>query len=194
MIDRILSTAPAHQADGVGQVASLPFHRESTRIVAAPADAVFSHLDDHNRLAGHMNQSSWMMAGSKMDIKLDAAKGRAAGSHIRLRGRVLGIPIHVEEVVTEHMPPLRKAWETISTPRLLVIGRYKMGFEITPQGASSLLRVFIDYDLPSGLLTRWLGRFLGGFYARWCTQSMAKDAAAFFTPSALRKPPKKAAS
>ena len=194
MIDRTLSTVPAHQADGGSQSTLLPFHRESARIVAAPADAVFSHLDDHGRLTGHMSQSSWMMAGSRMDIELDAARGQAAGSHIHFRGRVLGIPIHVEEVVTEHAPPLRKSWETIGAPRLLVIGHYKMGFEITPQGTSSLLRVFIDYDLPSGLLTRWLGGLLGGFYARWCTQSMAKDAAAAFTPSVLHDPLKEVAS
>ena len=130
-----------------------------------------------------MSKSSWLMAGSKMDIELDAAMGRAKGSHIQLRGRVLGIPIHVEEVVTEHEPPLRKVWETIGTPNLLVIGPYKMGFAITPQAASSQLRVFIDYDLPGTLLLRVLGRLLGGFYARWCTESMAKDAAAFFAAS-----------
>ena len=193
MIDRTSSNAPAHQRDDASQTTLLPFHCESTRIVAALADAVFSHLDDHNRLTGHMSQSSWMMAGSRVDIKLDTAKGRATGSHIHLRGRVLGIPLHVEEVVTEHKPPLRKAWETIGTPKLLVIGHYNMGFEIAPQGTSSLLRVFIDYDLPEPLLMRWLGHLLGGFYARWCTESMAKDAAAFFTPSALQKPRKEAA-
>ena len=192
MIDRTSSTVPAHRRNGASQTTLLPFHCESSRIIAATADAVFSHLDAHNRLASHMTRSSWMMAGSAIDIEVDAAKGQAAGSHIHLRGRVLGIPIHVEEVVTEHEPPFRKAWETIGAPKLLVIGHYKMGFEITPQGASSLLRVFIDYDLPEPL--RWLGRLLGGFYARWCTESMAKDAAAFFTPSARQKLLKEAAS
>lgn len=194
MSEHILTTAPAHRSEGGSQPASLPFHCESTRIVAASADAVFLNLDDHDRLTAHMSQSSWMMAGSRMDIELDAAKGRAAGSLIRLRGRLLGIPIHVEEVVTEHAPPFRKAWETIGAPKLLVIGRYKMGFEITPQGTSSRLRVFIDYDLPAPLPERWLGFLLGGLYARWCTQSMANDAAASFAPTGLQKPPKEAAS
>ncbi len=184
MIERKSSSIPMDITFGASQTKLLPFHCESIRIVATSADAVFSHLDDHNRLAGHMSQSSWLMAGSKMAIELDAAKGRAVGSHIHLRGRVLGIPIYVEEVVSEHEPPFRKAWETMGVPKLLVIGHYKMGFEITPQGDSSLLRVFIDYDLPEPWLTRLLGQLLGGFYARWCTESMATDAAAFFTPSA----------
>ena len=183
MIERKSSTTPTDGSYGASQSKVLPFHTESTRIVTASADAAFSHLDDHNRLAGHMNQSSWLMAGSRMTIEMDAAKGRATGSHIHLRGRVLGIPIQVEEVVTEHEPPFRKAWETIGDPKLLVIGHYKMGFEITRQSTSSLLRVFIDYDLPEPWLTRLLGNLLGGFYARWCTDSMAKDAAAYFTPS-----------
>ena len=183
MIDLTSSSVPSHRRVGTSHTALLPFHCKSIRIVAAPADAVFWHLDDHNRLAGHMSQSSWLMAGSRMTIELDAAKGRATGSHIHLRGRVLGIPIHVEEVVTKHEPPFRKAWETIKVPKLLVIGHYKMGFEIRPQDASSLLRVFIDYDLPERWLTRLLGQLLGSFYARWCTESMAKDAAAYFSPS-----------
>ena len=188
MIDHLSSTDPKNRTDRANQAISLPFQCVSTRIVAATADALFRHLDDHNRLASHMSQSSWMMAGSTMDIELDAAKGQAEGSHIRLRGRVLGIPIFVEEVVTEHQPPFNKVWETIGVPKLLVIGDYKMGFEITPQGTSSLLHVFINYNLPEPLLMRLLGHVFGGFYARWCTESMAKDAAAYFTPSAVQKP------
>lgn len=127
-----------------------------------------------------MSKSSWMMAGSRMDVVLDADKGQAVGSHIRLKGRVLGIPLYVEEVVTERMPPLRKTWQTIDAPRLLVIGPYRMGFEITPRGDASELGVFIDYALPASRLWHWLGAILGGFYARWCTEKMADDAARAF--------------
>lgn len=91
-----------------------------------------------------MSRSSWMMAGSHMDISVDAAKGKAVGSHIQLDGRVLGVALHVDEVVTVREPPLRKVWETTSTPRLLVIGAYRMGYEIVPDGVASDLRVFID--------------------------------------------------
>ena len=72
---------------------SLPFHCESIRDVPAPADLLFSYLDDHTQLAAHMSKSSWMMLGSRMAVEVDAAEGRAIGSHIRLSGRVLGIPI-----------------------------------------------------------------------------------------------------
>ena len=55
----------------------LPLHFESSVLLSAPAEAVFPHLDDHRRLSAHMSQSSWMMAGSRMEIKLDASEGRA---------------------------------------------------------------------------------------------------------------------
>ena len=158
----------------------LPYHFESTVEVSATADAVFSHLDDHSRLSAHMSNSSWMMAGSRMAIELDASAGRAVGATIRLRGRVLGSPLCVDEIVTERVPPLRKVWETTGRPQLLVIGRYRMGFEITPKAKSAQLRVFIDYALPVEPFSRWLGRLFGHFYARWCTQRMADDAAMHF--------------
>lgn len=158
----------------------LPFHFETVVELNAPANAVFSHLDDHSRLSAHMSKSSWMMMGSHMAIEFDAAQGRAVGAIIRLRGRVLGIPLSVEEIVTERSPPSRKVWSTTGRPRLLVIGPYRMGYEITPKARSSQLRVFIDYALPDGPVSNWLGHWLSNFYAHWCTQSMADDAAMHF--------------
>ena len=159
---------------------SFPRHFENSINVNAPAAQVFAHLDDQRRLSAHMSQSSWMMVGSRMDFEFDAAEGRAVGSKISLRGRVLGVPLSVDEVVTVHTPPSQKAWETIGTPHLFVIGHYRMGFEITPPGESATLRVFIDYALPEAPATRWLGQILGGAYAQWCTTRMTNDAAERF--------------
>lgn len=156
-------------------VKAFPFHFESHAKLDAPAETVFSLLDDHQRLSAHMSRRSWMMAGGRMELVLDAAQGRAAGSKIRLSGRVLGIPLSVEEIVTDYTPPLRKLWETLGTPQLLVIGHYRMGFEITPQGGSCQLRIFIDYALPESIPGYWLGRMFGSMYARWCTRSMVSN-------------------
>jgi hypothetical protein len=158
-------------------------HAETRREVAASATQLFDYLNDHTRLSSHMSERSWMMAGSRMTVALDAAKGQSVGSRIRLSGRILGLPLSVDEIVTECERPLRKVWETTGEPRLLVIGPYRMGFEISASGAASQLRVFIDYALPSGPITRSLGRLLGGTYARWCTGQMADDAVRHFSPS-----------
>lgn len=156
-------------------------HDESIVELPATAEDVFAHLDDHNRLSGHMSQSSWMMLGSHMDTHLDEGRGQRVGSIIRLEGKVLGLALRVEEVVVERTPPVTKAWETIGEPKLLVIGPYRMGFEITPSGRRSMLRVFIDCDLPRSGIGRWLGPSLGAFYAQWCTRQMAQDAQRHFT-------------
>jgi len=65
------------------------------------------------------------------------------------RGRAFGMLFFLDEVVTEREMPRRKVWETVGEPRLLVIGPYRMGFEITPSDSGVLLHVSIDYELPS---------------------------------------------
>lgn len=160
--------------------AALAFHKESTVLVAANPEAAFQLLDDHRRLATHMEKPSLMMAGASMHIETDAHKGQTVGSVITLKGRVLGMDLSVKEKVTDYVPPLRKTWETIGTPRLLVIGPYRMGFTLAAGTPNSILNVWIDYDLPTGWLSRWLGKFLGGFYANWCVQRMSTDAAQAF--------------
>ena len=156
-------------------------HYEYKSGVLASAEEVFAYADDQTRLSSHMSQSSWKMGGGEMKMESDQGKGQAVGSKIRLSGRVLGIDLLVEEVVTERTAPRRKVWETIGQPRLLVIGHYRMGFEIAPRDGGSLLRVFIDYSLPEKGIARWLGILFGKFYARWCTKQMATDAAKHFS-------------
>lgn len=159
-------------------------HEESNTTVAAPVDQVFAALDDHARLSSHMSQSSWRMGGGRMETSMDAKLGRSVGSHIILQGTVFGLRLFVEEVVTAHEPPLRKVWETIGTPRLIVIGPYRMSFELTPRGSATELRVSIDYDRPAHGFARFLGRLFGRPYARWCTRQMGSDAVRLFASPA----------
>ena len=167
---------------------SFPLHHESSARVAAPIDQVFAHLDDPQALAAHMGESSMMMMGSRMSIDVDADGGRVVGSKIRMQGRIVGIPLSLEEVITERLVPSKKVWKTIGTPKLLVIAQYRMGFELTPSGDTTLVRVFIDYSLPTTAPGSWLGRLLGGVYARWCTRQMADDAARHFDSTRMTHP------
>jgi len=157
-----------------------PYHDESTAVVHASAERVFANLDNPKSLSAHMGESSMMMMGSRMSIDVDAGGGQVVGSKIRMAGSVMGIPILLEEVICERQPPFKKRWETIGTPKLIVMGHYRMGFEVTPTGDSSRVRVFIDYSLPTGLVGRCLGRVFGSVYAKWCTQRMTRDAAERF--------------
>ena len=158
----------------------LPLHADASVSLRASAEAVFAHLDDHRRLAAHMTKRSWMMLGSRMTVDVDGADGRTVGSKIRLYGRVLGVRLELEEAVTQREPPTSKVWETTREPRLLVVGSYRMGFHITPRENACDLTVSIDYALPSGRFTHWLGRLGSGAYARWCTRRMTRDAAVCF--------------
>ena len=159
---------------------SFSFHNESTAVANAPVDRVFAYLDDPKALAAHMGESSMMMAGSRMLIDVDADGGRVVGSKIRMQGRMMGIALSLEEVITERQVPSRKVWETIGTPNLVVMAHYRMGFELTPRDDASMVRVFIDYSLPTSAPGSWLGHLLGGVYARWCTKQMADDVARHF--------------
>jgi hypothetical protein len=158
----------------------LPYHYESSAIVHSQMEQVFARIDDHTRLSSHMSESSWKMGGSRMKVEVDAALGQKVGSRIRLAGKVLGLELSVEEVVTERSPAFRKVWETTGSPKLLVIGHYRMGFDLSPRGSESMLRVFIDYALPESAAAHWLGRLFGRYYARWCTQQMVDGAVRHF--------------
>ena len=160
---------------------TFPLHEEIIASAHAPTDRVFAYLDDPKALAAHMGESSIMMMGSRMSIDVDAGGGRMIGSKIRMQGSMMGIPLSLEEVITERQAPDKKVWETIGTPKLLIIAHYRMGFEVTPKGDSSQVRVFIDYSLPTTAPGSWLGWLLGRVYARWCTKRMADDAARHFT-------------
>jgi hypothetical protein len=148
--------------------------------VAASAEALFDYLDDPARLGAHMQKPTAMMLGGRMTYRFDEAQGRAVGSVIRMEGTILGGTLSVEEVVIERQPPHRKVWETQGRPNLLVIGAYRMGFEIRPSGNSSRLLVFIDYDYPRSMAGKIVGAMFGPLYARWCINRMAKDVISTF--------------
>ena len=159
---------------------SLPLHHENLGLANASVEQVFAFLDDPKALSEHMGKSSMMMLGSRMSIDVDAGSGRVIGSSVRMHGRVMGIRISLEEIITKRQVPRMKVWETIGTPKLLVIAHYRMGFELTRNGDSSLVRFFIDYSLPIKPPGSWLGHWLGAVYARWCTRQMVMGAARHF--------------
>jgi hypothetical protein len=166
---------------------SFGFQYESSGLVTAAPQALFDHLDDHRNLAGHMESGSAAMMGARMSIETDSMQGKAVGSVIRMRGRMLGVALGLEEAVTERQRPHLKAWKTVGEPRLLVIGAYRMGFRIETAGAASQLTVFIEYDLPRGLVGRLFGPSLAPVYARWCCRRMVEDAVRAFGGPSVRR-------
>lgn len=153
---------------------------EALATVSATPGVLFDYLDDQASLGSHMEKPSMMMMGGSMRYRFDEDHGRAKGSVIRMEGTVLGIGLSVEETVTERDPPVRKAWETRGIPRLIILGGYRMGFEIHPDADGSRLRVFIEYNAPESVFGKVMSFLFARTYARWCVRRMATDASSHF--------------
>lgn len=158
-------------------------HYEVVGELPVKVERAFEYLDDPMKLSSHMNASSGMMMGSKMETRLDEGRGQKLGSKIIMEGKVLGITLFLEEIISSREPPFRKEWTIIGEPRLLVIGAYKMGFELKSVGQKTSMRMYIEYNLPKPIFSRILGLFFSGFYARWCTKQMLRAAQKALTPA-----------
>lgn len=162
---------------------SLPLyslHEESSVLIKSTVEKVFEKLDDPLLLSAHMSKPSWKMGGGKMETVLDSQGGRSVGSHIGLHGRFFGIHLYLDEVVILRDPPHTKSWETVGEPKLIVIGPYRMGFQLKREMDAVRLRVEIDFDLPRRGMPHFFGLLFGRSYAKWCTQQMVRDVSCFF--------------
>ena len=63
------------------------FHYQTSRSVRAFSAEAFDVLDEHERLSAHMMKSSAIMAGSKMELRLDGSRGCGVGAKIALGER-----------------------------------------------------------------------------------------------------------
>ena len=152
----------------------LPFRYESNGLVQSPMDQVFAHIDDHTRLSSHMSEPSWRTGWGRLETEIDAGRGQKVGSRVRLSGRVFGVELSVEETVTERNPPRRKVWETTGAPKLLVVGHYRMGFELSTKG---VVRCFASLSItlcrrahpPVGSDACSAGITQGGVPSKWST-------------------------
>ena len=154
---------------------SLTRHEEARCEVAASPTTVFEHIDRPERLSAHMSRKSWQLGGMAMSIETDAKGGRVVGSHFWLRGGMFGIRLNVECVVVNRRAPKFKEWQTLGTPRLLVIGPYRMAVRIVPRDGHSTVTIAIDYAMPAQGWQRLLAGAFGRMYARWCVRQMARD-------------------
>lgn len=155
-------------------------HFEKSVAINADQNDVFAYADNPTNFSSHMNQSSVMMAGSTMETEIDKGEGKEIGSHIKMKGKVLGVPLSLDEVIIERNPPDNKAWETVGDINLLVIDHYKLGFDIKPSNSQSAMTVYINYNLPQSKKTQWIGRLFGGMYAKWCVTQMVNGVSNHF--------------
>lgn len=158
----------------------------STIDLLAPPQQVFAFLDDPTVVGAHMQKPSLMMLGATMQYDVDPGKGQAVGSIVKMRGKVLGMELFVEEIITEWHPPWRKSWQTLGRPKLLVIDSYHMDFVIRPISEGSRVIVKIQYSYSLSPVGSWLGGVPAKAYARWCVLKMTSEAGNHFP-----QPPKR---
>ena len=160
-------------------------HTESSVVVHVAPEAVFAFMDAHENIAAHMERPTWAMLGGTMTSSIDKLAGKETGSVIRIAGTVLGISISLAEEIVERLPPRRKRWETIGKPQLMVMGGYRMGFDIERMADGCRVTVVIDYDIPEGIWGSLLGRLFAPAYARWCVQRIVDTVAHEFSNANL---------
>lgn len=142
--------------------------------IDAPADRVFTYVDDIRNLARHMSEGASMpMMGSKLFLDIVTEAKTGMGAVYRYSGRIMGLAIEFSETVTRYVPGREKVWHTIGEPRLFIIDTYEMAVRVEAlTAAESRLTVTIDYRLPRTGFWRGVGHLLAAPYARWCLNSM----------------------
>jgi hypothetical protein len=88
-----------HPADSNSTIESRARQRRYERnyaenvTVDAGTEEVLSFSDDFSELSSHMNKSSTMMMGERMEIFFDNERGRSVDSHVRMAGRMMGLDL-----------------------------------------------------------------------------------------------------
>jgi len=152
----------------------------STIDLLAPPQQVFAFLDDPSVAGAHMQRPSLMMLGGTMKYDVDHGKGQVVGSIVKMHGKVLGLELFVEEIVTEWQPPWRKSWQTLGRPKLLLVDCYHMDFVIRPITEGSRVTVKIQYSYSRSSVGSWLGGAPAKAYANWCVSKMTSEAGNHF--------------
>jgi hypothetical protein len=103
---------------------------------------------------------------------------------LRRGGQLPGLPLRVDEIIDTYEPGRKKSWRSVGVPRLLVLGRYRMGFEVCPRADETDVLVYVEWDPLPG----WRGALLRGAarrYAAWFVDSAVRGAQGAFTLPAV---------
>lgn len=144
--------------------------------IDAPPSEVFAYLDDIGNIGMHMSKSSMAMMGGKITTEVISRVRSGRGTTYRLKGSVLGIPIDITETVTEWIENREKTWETVGSPKIIVMSWYRMHLVLTPLKKRTKVFFEIEYGLPESFFGKLLGRLLARRYADWCLRRATDDA------------------
>lgn len=152
-------------------------------IINAPLEIVFARMDDLSKTGMHMSNSSMMMMGSKLMLEQLPGPSQGLGASFHWSGSVMGMPIDITETVTKWVVNKEKIWETIGTPKIIILGWYRMILktEAVKEGTEASLQ--IDYTKPRGAFRIILYYLLSHWYCNWCLNNMLNDTKIHFDKS-----------
>lgn len=155
-------------------------HYEESIFIPAPARNVFDYVDDHSRYYSHVIKFARLLGGH-MDLQMDESHGQSVGSHIRLSGKVFGRSLSLEEVITKREVPYIKTWETVGTPKFLIVGKYQYTVRVESKDHGSFLNISFDFSPPKK--SGWFRLFLSNIYSKMCAGEMVKMTRNYFIKS-----------
>ena len=132
-------------------------------------------MDDFSKTGIHMSERSMMMMGSKLKLKQLSTNAAGAGANYRWYGKMIGMAIDFNQIVTKWHPPKLKEWETIGEAKIIIMSWYRMWFEITPANNGTNTKISISYLPPKELFYKILSFFFANWYCNWCLNNMLND-------------------
>lgn len=141
----------------------------------APADIVFSCLDDLGVTGMHMTKSSTMMMGSKLHIEFLTKQHTGIGSKYRWTGTMMGMNMDFTVEVTKWIEGVEKVWETIGTSEMIIYSWYRMHLLVYPKGNVSQAELSITYERPKGWFAKIVSYLFADWYCAWCLKNMLTD-------------------
>lgn len=146
-----------------------------TEIYNAPAEKVFSYLDDLGVTGMHMTKSSAMMMGSKLHLEYLTSNHSGSGSKYRWTGAMMGMRMDFTVEVTKWVEGVEKVWETIGESRMIIYSWYRMNLLLTKKGNTTVAELSITYEKPKGWFLKILSFLFADWYCNWCLKNMITD-------------------
>lgn len=143
-----------------------------TETFNAPADKVFDYLDDLGIAGMHMNQSSAMMLGSRLQLAYLTKQHRGLGTKYRWTGKMMGMKMDFTVVVSKWVEAVEKVWETTGNAKLLIYSWFRMHLLVYPSGDATQAELSITYEKPEGVLAKIVSFLFADWYCSWCLKKM----------------------
>ena len=144
-------------------------------IIPVLPENVFSFMDDVSKTGMHMSENSMMMMGSKLILEQIPGPSKGIGATFHWYGKVMRMPVDITETVTTWRENREKVWETTGTPKIILLGWYRMILKTEPAKDGTCVSLQIDYTQPNGWFYKILYFFLSNWYCNWCLSNMLND-------------------